>query len=85
MLDSGIRIFSESYERQNNKGVIRINTHIVTQINQMLLSIRVFEDSLEIAAKRDDGKISKEEEKTIRKIKKVSAKYKIQLEKIKNE
>ena len=62
-----------------------MNTHIVTQINQMLLSIHVFEDSLTLAAQKDDGVISKEEEKIIKKIKKASDKYKSCLEKIKNQ
>ena len=60
-----------------------MNTHMVTQINQILLSIQVFEESLMIAAQKDDGIISKEEEKVINKIKKASTKYKNTLEKIK--
>ena len=68
-----------------SKGVSHMNTHMVTQINQILLSIQVFEDSLKIAAQKDDGTISKEEAKVINKIKKASEKYKNTLNKIKNE
>ena len=60
-----------------------MNTHMITQINQILLSIQIFEDSIRIAAMKDDGKISKEEEKIIKKIKKASTKFKNELEKIK--
>lgn len=60
-----------------------MNAHMITQINQILISVKVFEDSLRIAAQKDDGVISKEEEKIIKKIEKASARYKKQLEKIK--
>ena len=58
-----------------------MNAHMITQINQILISVKVFEDSLRIAAQKDDGVISKEEEKIIKKIEKASARYKKQLEK----
>ncbi len=45
-----------------------MNAHMITQINQILISVKVFEDSLRIAAQKDDGVISKEEEKIIKKI-----------------
>lgn len=61
-----------------------MNTHILTQINNILFSVKLFEDSLELAAMKDDGIISKEEEKIIRKAKKASEEYKKELEKIKN-
>ena len=62
-----------------------MNNHMVTQINQILLSIQVFEESLKIAAQKDDGIISKEESKVIKKIEKASTKYKNKLIKIREE
>ena len=61
-----------------------MNTHILTLINNVLLSVNLLEDSLELAALKDDGVISKEEEKIIRKAKAASEEYKKELEKIKN-
>ena len=57
------------------EGVFSMNIHMKTQINQVLLSVQVFEDSLKLAAQKDDGVISKEEQKIINKIQKASAKY----------
>ena len=62
-----------------------MNSHMVTQINHMLVSVQVFEESIKIAAQKDDGKISKEEEKVINRITKATTSFKNQLEKIKNE
>ena len=60
-----------------------MNSHMVTQINHMLVSVQVFEESIKIAAQKDDGKISKEEEKVINRITKATTSFKNQLEKIK--
>ena len=67
------------------EGVFSMNIHMKTQINQVLLSVQVFEDSLKLAAQKDDGVISKEEQKIINKIQKASAKYVKALKKIEGE
>ncbi len=59
-----------------------MNSYMVTQINQILLSVRVFEDSMRIAARKDDGEISREEERILRRIRKASARYTRRLEQI---
>lgn len=62
-----------------------MNAMMLAQINQMLLSVKAFEDAVTLAARKDDGAVSKEEEKMIQQIRKASEKYQKQLEKIKGE
>ena len=59
-----------------------MNRYIKSQITTMISSLNLFVKSLEISALQDDGIISKEEDKIIRKLKKVTEKYKEELEKI---
>lgn len=59
-----------------------MNNYTREQIKQMGIYIETFIKGCEIAAISDDGKKSKEEEKEITKIRKVSEKYKKELEKI---
>lgn len=61
-----------------------MNLHMKTQINTMLTSADVFLKTLELAAAKDDGEISAEERKIIRKAKKATEKYKKMLNKIKD-
>lgn len=61
-----------------------MNLHMKTQINTMLTSADVFLKTLELAATKDDGEISAEERKIIRKAKKATEKYKKMLNKIKD-
>ncbi len=59
------------------------NKNMVLQINNLQMSISTFLKSLELAALEDDGIVSKEEEKLIKKIRKESEKYWSFLDKIK--
>ena len=58
------------------------NVRMEAQINEAQLTVETLVKSLEIAALSDDGVISKEEQKTIRKLQKLSAKYLAGLRKI---
>ena len=60
------------------------NKYIEAQINNMMLSINTFCQSLEFLATKDDGMISKEEQKIIRQLNKASEKYKKSLEEVKS-
>lgn len=60
-----------------------MNTFIENQINNMLLSLKNFEVGCKLAATKDDGSISREEEKQLKKIKKATDKYRKELETIK--
>jgi len=48
----------------------------------MLLSLKNFEVGCELAATKDDGSISREEEKQLKRIKKATDKYRKELESI---
>ena len=45
-----------------------MNTFIHTQCRNMISSVRIFLQACEMAAKKDDGRISKEEQKTLKAI-----------------
>lgn len=60
-----------------------MNIYIKTEITQMQLLLKNFISACERGAKKDDGKIDKDEQKTIDKIKKATQKYYEALEKIK--
>lgn len=60
-----------------------MNTFIQMQVNQMLLSLKTFESACELAAIKDDGIVSGEEKKLLKKIKAATEKYKKELEAIK--
>lgn len=61
-----------------------MNQFIKTQITNLLLSLKNFEDSLKIAALEDDGQISKDEQKILDKVHKATLKYSKELEKLTN-
>ena len=59
-----------------------MNSYIHAQILNMIAMVRVFEQSCQSAATKDDGKISREEEKQLKKIKIASPKFIKELENI---
>ena len=61
-----------------------MNTYIHAQIMNMQAMVQTFERSCEMAAMKDDGKISREEAKQIKKIKAAAQAFCRELEKAKN-
>ena len=61
------------------------NIYIRQQCQNMIHTIQIFEQACVSAAKRDDGKISKDEEAAINRIRKASEKHIKSLAKIANE
>ena len=59
-----------------------MNTFIRIQIRCMLSSVEAFMQSCRLAATKDDGIISKEEQRILRKINRVSNRYNKQLSRI---
>lgn len=59
-----------------------MNHYIDAQCKNMIAMIHAFERSCELAATQDDGKMSKEEAKTIKKIKESAQKFRTELNKI---
>lgn len=59
-----------------------MNSYIDAQILNMITMVRVFEQSCEYAAVKDDGKINRDEEKQLKKIKSASQKFIKELEAI---
>lgn len=47
-----------------------MNRFMQSQVNNVLLSMKTLDQSIELAAKQDDGKVSKEEQKAIKQIRK---------------
>lgn len=60
-----------------------MNFYIDAQITNMIAMTKTFEQSCEMAAVKNDGVISKEEEKQIKKIKAASQKFRKELESLK--
>ena len=60
-----------------------MNEYIKAQIMNMTAIVRTFENSCQMAALRNDGKIDAEEEKQLKKINKASENFTKQLNKIK--
>ena len=60
------------------------NKVMETQINNLLLSVSTFRQSLDIFAVKDDGVITRDEKKSIRKLTKASRKFEKILEKVKS-
>ena len=52
-----------------------MNQFIRSQINNMIQMTQTFERACEMAAMKDDGRISKEEAKTLKRIHDASAKF----------
>lgn len=59
-----------------------MNFYIDTQIINMKAMVRNFEQSCRVAATKDDGKISPEEEKILKKINAASQKFIKELDKL---
>ncbi len=60
-----------------------MNSYIKAQILNITTMTKTFEQACEMAAMKDDGKISREEEKQLKKIKAASQKFRKELESIK--
>ncbi len=60
-----------------------MNSYIKAQILNITTITKTFEQACEMAAMKDDGKISREEEKQLKKIKAASQKFRKELESIK--
>ena len=60
-----------------------MNTYMSMQINNTLTYLSSFEAAMIMAAKKDDGKIDRREQKQIDKIRRASAKFRKTLIKIK--
>lgn len=60
-----------------------MNSYIKAQILNITTMTKTFEQAYEMAAIKDDGKISREEEKQLKKIKAASQKFRKELEAIK--
>ena len=60
-----------------------MNSYIQAQILNIITMTKTFEQACEMAALKDDGKISREEEKQLKKIKVAAQKFRKELEAIK--
>lgn len=60
-----------------------MNSYIKAQILNITTMTKTFEQACEMAAMKDDGKISREEERQLKKIKAASQKFRKELESIK--
>lgn len=61
-----------------------MNTYIHAQILNMQAIVQTFERSCEMAAIKDDGKVSRDEEKQLKKIKAAAQTFYKELDKAKN-
>ncbi len=60
-----------------------MNSYIQAQILNITTMTKTFEQACELAAMKDDGKLSREEEKQLKKIKAASQRFRKELEAIK--
>ena len=60
-----------------------MNRFMQSQVNAALLSLKALDQSIEMAAQKDDGVISKEEKKQIKKIRKAVKKFSQAMDKVK--
>ena len=60
-----------------------MNTYMSMQINNMLTYLSTFEDAMVMAARKDDGKTSKEEQKQLAEIHRAAERFRKSLIKIK--
>ena len=60
-----------------------MNRFMQSQVNSALLSLKALDQSIEMAAQKDDGVISKEERKQIKKIRKAVRKFRQAMDKLK--
>ena len=58
------------------------NTFLEMQIKNMIVTVQGFEHACQIAAMKDDGKISKAEEKALRKVRAAAAAFMSELKKL---
>lgn len=58
------------------------NTFLELQIKTMITTVQGFEQAFQIAAMQDDGKISKAEEKALRKVRAAAAAFMAELKKL---
>lgn len=59
-----------------------MNKYIKTQIEYMLMTLKNFDTACQLAALEDDGKIDRTERKQLDQLKKVTEKYRKELEKV---
>lgn len=59
-----------------------MNTFLKSQCRNMIIMIDTFEQACKMAVIQDDGNISKDEQKALKKINDASAKFKAELKKI---
>lgn len=52
-----------------------MNTYMTMQINNMLAYLSIFEDAMVMVARKDDGKMSREEQKQISQIRRASNQF----------
>lgn len=60
-----------------------MNYYIEAQITNMVSMVKTFQNGCEMAAKKDDGKVSKEEEKVLKQITKATERFIKELSQIK--
>ena len=60
-----------------------MNTYINAQILNMITITKTFEQACELAALKDDSKLSRQEAQQLKKIKSATAKFRRELEEIK--
>ena len=60
-----------------------MNHFMKTQVDSALLSLKVLDQSLELSAQKDDGVISKAEEKEIKHIRKAIRQFEKEMQKLK--
>ncbi|MBO4218975.1 MAG: hypothetical protein IKX74_00850 [Erysipelotrichaceae bacterium] len=59
-----------------------MNTYIKMQLNNMISYLNGFEQACEMAAMKDDGVIDRSEERQLERIRKASAEFRRELEKV---
>lgn len=59
-----------------------MNVYIKAQCQNMLTTVEIFEAACALAAKKDDGSISKEEAKTIKRIRNAAQAFKTELRRV---
>lgn len=59
-----------------------MNTFMKAQINNVLVALKSLDQSIEMAAKQDDGIVTKEEKKQIKKIRKAIRKFQEAMQKL---
>ena len=60
-----------------------MNSYITAQIANMKSMVKTFEQSCQLAASKDDGKIDKNELKTLKRIERASKRFIAELDKLK--